>query len=118
MMMTKDNLWWLLLLVAAVLLFSNAVSAGEWNDKPVMCEQKEVVLETIQEKGEIPFMTAISATKVRDTDGLSDVPAFIPIQMFVNPKTLTYTIVEFHPSYNSICILAYGNDYATVGTGS
>ena len=40
--MNKDNLWWLLLLVAAVLMFSNAVSAGEWNEKPVMCEQKEV----------------------------------------------------------------------------
>ena len=46
--MNKDNLWWLLLIVAAVLMISNAVSAGEWNEKPVMCEQKEVVLKLLR----------------------------------------------------------------------
>ena len=46
--MNKDyrNLWWLLLTELKgtdVLMFSNAVSAGEWNEKPVMCEQKEIL---------------------------------------------------------------------------
>ena len=35
----KDNIWWLLLLVAGALMIDNAF-AGEWNEKPVMCEQK------------------------------------------------------------------------------
>ena len=48
--MNKDNLWWLLLIVAAVLMISNAVSAGEWNEKPVMCEQKQVVQKLLQNK--------------------------------------------------------------------
>ena len=36
----KDKLWWVMLGLAAILMLSNA-KAGEWNDKPVMCEQKE-----------------------------------------------------------------------------
>ena len=36
----KDKLWWVLLGLAAILMLFNA-RAGEWNEKPVMCEQKE-----------------------------------------------------------------------------
>ena len=37
----KDKLWWVMLGLAAILMLSNA-KAGEWNDKPVICEQKEI----------------------------------------------------------------------------
>ena len=65
--MNKDNLWWLLLLVAAVLMFSN-VEAGEWNDKPVMCAPTKQTLKAIQSKGEILLMTGVQSTKVRNPD--------------------------------------------------
>ena len=95
-------------------IFKN-VEAGEWNDKPVMCEQKEIVLDTIRSKGELPLITGIQSTKVRDTDGLSDIPAHTALQIFVNHQTKTFSILEYHPSYNSICIIAYGDDWQTVG---
>ena len=116
-MMIKDNLWWLLLIVAAVLMISNAVSAGEWNEKPVMCEQKEVVQKLLQNKGEVLLMSGIQLTKVRDPDepnGYSPIPATLPLQVFVNLETKTFSITELHPTYNSICIIAYGENFSSL----
>ena len=115
--MNKDNLWWLLLIVAAVLMISNAVSAGEWNEKPVMCEQKEVVQKLLRDKGEVLLMSGIQLTKVRDPDepnGYSPIPATLPLQVFVNLETKTFSITELHPTYNSICIIAYGENFSSL----
>ena len=98
-------------------MFKN-VQAGEWNDKPVMCENKEIALEAIRAKGEIPIITGIQSTKVRDNDGLSDIPAHVPLQIFVNIKTKTFSITEYHPSYDSICIIGYGDDWTQLGEKS
>ena len=48
----KDKLWWVLLGLAAILMLSNA-RAGEWNEKPVMCEQKEQFESLMVEQGKI-----------------------------------------------------------------
>ena len=92
-----------------------SVLAGEWNEKPVMCEQKEIALEAVKAKGEIPLFTGVQSVKVRDKDGLSDVPAHVPVQIFVNLKTKTFSILEYHPSYNSICIIGYGDNWKQLG---
>ena len=92
-----------------------SVFAGEWNDKPVMCEKKEIALKAIRSKGEIPLITGVTSVKVRDPDGLSDIPAHVPIQIFVNFKTKTFSVTEYHPSYDSICIIAYGDDWKQLG---
>tara|TARA_B100001093_G_scaffold105474_1_gene97778 strand:- start:15738 stop:16097 length:360 start_codon:yes stop_codon:yes gene_type:complete len=118
------RLFFILGILVAVYLFIfglgtfKNVEAGEWNDKPVMCEQKDIALKAIKDKGEIPLITAIQSTKVRDTDGLSDVPAHVPLQIFVNINTKTFSILEFHPSYNSICIIGYGDDWTMLGEKS
>ena len=94
------------------------VQAGTWNDKPVMCEQKEIALDVIKSKGEIPMLTGIQSAKVRAADGLADAPVHIPLQVFVNLKTKTWSILEFHPSINSVCIIAYGDDFKQLGEAS
>ena len=114
--MNKDNLWWLLLLVAAVLMFSN-VEAGQWNDKPVMCAPTKQTLKAIQSKGEILLMTGVQSTKVRNPDesnGLAANPVHLALQIFINLQTKTFTIVEYHPSYDSVCIIAYGDDFSSL----
>ena len=119
--MNKDNLWWLLLIVAAVLMFSNAVSAGEWNEKPVMCEQKEIFEKIMVERGEILFSQGDSLATVRDPDepnGYSPVPAILPIRLYYNPLEQTFTFAEYHASINSVCILAFGNSFTMLGTNS
>ena len=97
------------------IISGKSVFAGEWNDKPVMCEQKEIALEAVKSKGEISLFTGIQSVKVRDPDGLSDVPAHVPVQIFVNLKTKTFSILEYHPSYNSICIIGYGDNWTATG---
>lgn len=104
--------------IVCFILWPYDSTAGEWNEKPVMCEQKEVALAAVKAKGEIPLITAIQSAKVRDVEGLSDIPAHVPLQIFVNPKTKTFSILEYHASYNSICIIGYGDDWKTLGKAS
>ena len=113
----KDNIWWLLLLVAGALMIDNAF-AGEWNDKPVICEQKEIFEKTMVERGEIIFSKGDMLAKVRTKDGLSDVPAVLDLRIYINPQKSTFTIAEFHKDYNSVCVLAYGENYTTLGSSS
>ena len=112
----KDKLWWILLGLAAVLMLSNA-RAGEWNEKPVMCDKINVVQESIRKKGELLLMSGIQLTKVRDpdeTNGLSPTPATLPFRVYVNIETKTFTVIETHPSYASSCILAYGENFSSI----
>jgi len=106
------------ILTVSILFWPYDSEAGEWNEKPVMCEQKEIALKTIEAKGEIPLFTGVQSVKVRDKDGLSDIPAHVPVQIFVNIKTKTFSILEYHPSYNSICIIGYGDDWKQLGQSS
>ena len=59
----KDKLWWGVFSIGAVLMIHNAI-AGEWNEKPVMCEQKEIALDTVRSKGELPLITGVQSAKV------------------------------------------------------
>ena len=116
-MMIRDNIWWLLLIVAGALMIENAF-AGEWNDKPVMCEQKEIFEKTMVERGEIIFSQGDMLAKVRTKDGLSDVPAILDLRIYINPQKKTFTVAEVHKDYNSVCVLAYGENYTTLGISS
>ena len=99
------------------LITGKSVFAGEWNDKPVMCENTRVTLKAIQAKGEILLMTGVQSAKVRNPDepnGLADKPVHLALQIFINMQTKTFTIVEYHPSYDVICIIAYGDDFNSI----
>ena len=113
----KDKLWWGVFSIGAVLMIHNAI-AGEWNEKPVMCEQKDIALDVVRSKGELPLITAVQSAKVRAEQGLASAPVHIPLQIFVNFKTKTFSILEFHPSINSICIIGYGDDWKRIGETS
>ena len=99
-------------------VYMNDLHAGEWNEKPVMCQQKEVAMDVVRAKGEIPMIPGVQSAKVRTTDGLADAPVHIPLQTFVNLKTKTFSILEFHPSINSVCIIGYGDAINLLGKKS
>ena len=116
----KDKLWLgipvaVYLFIFGLGIFKN-VEAAEWNDKPVMCEQKEIFEKTMVERGEILFSRGDMLATVRTKDGLSDIPAILPVRMYINPQKKTFTIVEYHIDYNSMCVLAFGNNWSSVGT--
>lgn len=100
------------------LLLSFNVLAGEWNDKPVLCTNINDVLDTIKSKKEILLYKAVQGTKVRTEDGLAEKPVFIPLKIYANLKTGTYTIVEFHSSYESHCVISMGVNFNQLGKGS
>tara|TARA_B100000683_G_C12420982_1_gene527806 strand:+ start:65 stop:421 length:357 start_codon:yes stop_codon:yes gene_type:complete len=112
----KDKLWWILLAAAAVLMLSNA-RAGTWNEKPVMCDNIKIVQNLIRDKGELLIMSGIQLTKVRDPDeanGLSPTPATLPMRLYVNLETKTFTVIETHPSYGVSCVLGYGENFNSI----
>ena len=113
----KDKLWWVLLGLAAILMLSNA-RAGEWNEKPVMCEQKEQFESLMVEQGKIILGGGDMFATVRTKNGLSDIPAVLPMRLYFNPANKHFTIVEWHRDYNTYCILAYGEEWHILGEKS
>ena len=100
-----------------LIFFTFNANAGEWNDKPVMCAPTKETLKAIQSKGEILLITGVQSAKVRNPDepnGLAANPVHLALQIFINLQTRTFTIIEYHPSYDSVCILAYGDDFSSL----
>ena len=113
-MMNKNNLWWLLFIVAAIMMLNNAVNAGEFQEKPVMCAPEEEIFPLLRDKDETLLVTGQQLTKVRDPDegnGLAMNPAVLPFALYVNLDKKTYTVLEYHSDpYNVYCIISYGVD--------
>tara|TARA_B100000927_G_C16228069_1_gene374255 strand:+ start:204 stop:542 length:339 start_codon:yes stop_codon:yes gene_type:complete len=101
-----------LILVISLITFSNKSISGMWNDKPVMCAEKQEVMYTIQEKKESLVFNAVSLTKVRSKEGLQKRIVTLPLQIYVNHDTKTYTILEYHDEHKVYCIISYGTDLA------
>ena len=107
------------LLIAVLVLFTTVAvitdtraSAGEWQDKPVMCGDEQEVFGLMGSKDEQLLFSGDMFAKVKDPDeanGLSPTPAILPLAVYVNFKTGTFTIVERHGDpYNVYCIIAIG----------
>ena len=97
----------------AVAVFTDTrAKAGEWNEKPVMCGEETEVFGLMGSKDEQLLFSGDMFAKVKDPDeanGLSPTPAIMPLAVYVNFKTGTFTIVERHGDpYNVYCIIAIG----------
>ena len=91
--------------------------AVEWNQKPVVCGQWPEIQQGLKNRGEILLIQGTQQTAVyggKDYE-LSDIAALLPMSIWVNPKTKTYTILEFHPTYQSHCIISFGIDWRIEG---
>ena len=108
----KDS-WLYLFCFIAILLFAIVpqVNAGEWNEKPIMCANETETFQAINTKKEELIFKASQLTKVRTDTGLAKRPVAVSVDMYVNPETGTYTLVEFHPTYESYCVISYGVNF-------
>ena len=108
----KDS-WMYLFCLIVILLFAIVpqVNAGEWNEKPIMCANKMETFDAINTKKEELIFKALQFTKVRTESGLAKKPVGVAVDMYVNPETGTYTLVEFHPTYESYCVISYGTNF-------
>ncbi|MBK93517.1 MAG: hypothetical protein CMP33_04605 [Rickettsiales bacterium] len=112
-------------MLGAILLFFTIVAVAtdvrgqeeqvEWQDKPIICTRLDKIEEGLSERGERLLFEGIQSTTVRDAVGLSSIPINLPISIYVNPKTKTYTIIEYHPSYETYCIISYGSGWRLIG---
>jgi len=103
----------LLSMAGCLFLFSSLyiTLAGEWNDKPIMCGTPEETYETIQAKEEELIFKATQLTKIRNETGLARNPVGLRMDMYVNAATGTYTIIEYHPSYEQTCVISFGTNF-------
>tara|TARA_B100000902_G_C27208389_1_gene862946 strand:+ start:448 stop:885 length:438 start_codon:yes stop_codon:yes gene_type:complete len=104
-----------LFLIFGFLIFFFAIvgrtEAGEWNEKPVVCANEQETFIAIKTKKEDLIFKATQLTKVRTDAGLAIKPVGVAVDMYVNPETGTYTIIEYHPSYESYCVISYGINF-------
>ena len=107
--------WLQSLFMAVHLLFCMALytttHAGEWNDKPIMCGTPEETFIAINAKEEELIFKATQHTKIRSETGLAKNPVGLRMDMYVNAATGTYTIIEYHPSYKSYCVISFGTNF-------
>ena len=108
----KDSWMYLFCLIVILLLaIVPQVNAGEWNEKPIMCANEVETFDAIKSKEEELVFKATQLTKVRTDTGLAKRPVAVSVDMYVNAATGTYTIVEFHPTYESYCVISYGTNF-------
>ena len=108
----KDSWLYLFCFIAILLLaIVPQVNAGEWNEKPIMCANEVETFDAIKSKEEELVFKATQLTKVRTDTGLARRPVAVSVDMYVNAVTGTYTIVEFHPTYESYCVISYGTNF-------
>ena len=104
----------LLYMVVCLLFFMGGYTitpAGEWNDKPIMCGTPEETFIAIDAKEEELIFKATQHTKIRSETGLAKNPVGLRMDMYVNAATGTYTIIEYHPSYKSTCVISFGSNF-------
>ena len=107
--MDIDNTKKIVILILALLFVLEFILiAGDWNEKPVMCAGKKETFETLKDKNEVMLFSGLTYAKVRSETGYDVIPAKLPFWFYVNFKTGTYTIIEYHPDYSTYCVVAYG----------
>ena len=108
----KENIWFIFVGILIILFaIVPQLEAGEWNDKPIMCASEKETFDAIKTKKEDLIFKATQLTKVRTDSGLARKPVGVSVDMYVNPETGTYTIIEFHPTYESYCVVSYGTNF-------
>ena len=108
----KENIWFIFVGILIILFaIVPQLEAGEWNDKPIICADKQETFRAIKDKKEDLIFKATQLTKVRTDSGLARKPIGVSVDMYVNPETGTYTIVEYHPTYQSYCVISYGLNF-------
>ncbi len=108
----KENIWFIFVGILIILFaIVPQLEAGEWNDKPIICADKQETFRAIKDKKEDLIFKATQLTKVRTDSGLARKPVGVSVDMYVNPETGTYTIIEYHPTYKSYCVISYGMNF-------
>ena len=89
---------------ATVLLSNSALAELEWRRKPIQCGPKDGFLSLILQADEIALMAGLGEIRIGGMRGV------VPIYIFANSETGTFTIAEMHIENDEICVLAFGRN--------
>ena len=107
--MNKFPVILMLVAIIVLVLVTVTVSFGmTWNDKPVLCMERSIAMDTTYRKQETLIFKAMQTTKIKSKEGLQDEMQVIPFSFYYNPATKTYTMFEYHAKDNLYCILSPG----------
>ena len=99
----------MLVAVIVLVLITVTVSFGmTWNDKPVLCMERSIAMDTTYRKQETLIFKAMQTTKIKSKECLQDEMQVIPFSFYYNPATKTYTMFEYHLNYNIYCVISQG----------
>ena len=103
----KNKLWWAVFAVGATLTLSNAISAPQWQAKPVQCAKPEEVIQTyvIPEDLKAEFL-AVGQVRTQDQINIPQAVVF-----WVNKETGHWMFMEGDKSW--VCVIGMGTQRET-----
>lgn len=86
------------------MLWATSVFAVELRSKPVQCGGIKSLLEVIDQAEEKALIGGLSEVTLDDRS-----KQIMPVYVFVNIDTGTFTIIEVQLASDEVCVLGYGN---------
>ena len=94
----------IVVIVGSNLAFSQPKQGIEWREKPVQCGPEQEFWPVLNSHGEKALLGAIAKL-----EGPDEPTTYLPVYVFTNTDTGTFTIAEFHLHTNEVCIIGYGS---------
>ena len=90
-------------IVGSNIAFSQQKTGIEWRSKPVQCGPESAFWPVLNSHNEKALIGGVAKV-----EGPGEPTTFMPIYLFTNADTGTFTIAEFHLNTNEVCIIGYG----------
>lgn len=105
--------------IAGVLIIAliTASSAGEWNNKPVICADQLETFGSMASQNQVLIAVGKQLTKVKpdEQNGPAVNPAVLPWAIYGNLETGTFTVLEYHAQpYDKFCTIGFGVEFELV----
>ena len=94
----------LAVIVGSNFAFSQQKQGIEWREKPVQCGPEKEFWPVLSSHGEKALLGAIAKL-----EGPGKPTTYLPVYVFTNTDTGTFTIAEFHLHTSEVCIISYGS---------
>ena len=91
-------------IVGSNLAFSQPKQGIEWREKPVQCGPDKEFWPVLNSHDEKALLGGISKLEAP-----GEPTTYVPVYVFTNADTGTFTIAEFHLHTNEVCIIGYGS---------
>jgi len=89
-------------------MLASVAQAADLQTKPVLCGTPEEAFNSVTLMDQQLIYTATQITTVKSPEGFAPDPVLLPMSIFMNLETNTYSILEYHRDYNQYCLISFG----------